>query len=440
MYDKTPRYNLGVVIRETGTKPDTLRAWERRYGVPQPQRTSGGHRLYSQFDIETIKWLQARQKEGMRISNAVRLWKKILNDGKDPWQLYPAAYHAPREATHEHLTGVMLSDLRERWVANCLEFDEASAEYTLAQSFALYPPETVCLEILQGGLSRIGDLWYQDIATVQQEHFASSLALRRVDALLIATPPPELPESILIACAPGEDHSFMGVLLTYLMRKRGYNVIHLGQNVPESRLLHTIQQVNADLTVLIALQLETAANLLRTVQNLNNDGVPVAYGGFIFTELPELRKYVPAHFLGEELEDAPYQIENLLKTQPETPSPESIDEALILARSQFDEKEVSINAQVMHHTRQNAPLYQYINVANFFLAKKTSAALAFGSFSALDWELDRTYELITNRQLPVVLLKQYLEIYLQALQDHLDQSGQPIIDWFSSYIDRKFTE
>ncbi|MCA9937221.1 MAG: MerR family DNA-binding transcriptional regulator, partial [Anaerolineales bacterium] len=40
---------MKVVVQETGLKPDTLRAWERRYGVPSPERTAGGHRLYSQY-------------------------------------------------------------------------------------------------------------------------------------------------------------------------------------------------------------------------------------------------------------------------------------------------------------------------------------------------------------------------------------------------------
>ena len=52
--NQTPTFNLKVVVRETGLKPDTLRAWERRYGMPQPERTEGGHRLYSQQDIDTI--------------------------------------------------------------------------------------------------------------------------------------------------------------------------------------------------------------------------------------------------------------------------------------------------------------------------------------------------------------------------------------------------
>ena len=84
MSDKTPTYNLKAVVRETGLKPDTLRAWERRYGVPAPQRTDSGHRLYSQHDIDTLKWLLVRQNEGMSISRAVELWHRLDADGLDP--------------------------------------------------------------------------------------------------------------------------------------------------------------------------------------------------------------------------------------------------------------------------------------------------------------------------------------------------------------------
>ena len=54
---KEPAFNLKVIIHETGIKADTLRAWERRYDLPQPARTAGGHRLYSSYDIKqnTIK-------------------------------------------------------------------------------------------------------------------------------------------------------------------------------------------------------------------------------------------------------------------------------------------------------------------------------------------------------------------------------------------------
>ena len=50
-----PIFNLKSVVRETGVKGNTLRAWERRYGLPTPARTAGRHRLYSQRDIEITR-------------------------------------------------------------------------------------------------------------------------------------------------------------------------------------------------------------------------------------------------------------------------------------------------------------------------------------------------------------------------------------------------
>ena len=96
MLSTTPAYNLKVVLKETGLAADTLRAWERRYGLPMPQRTAGGHRLYSQRDIETIKWLMKRQEEGLSISRAVDLWNEQLSSGTDPLAdaILPSRVHA----------------------------------------------------------------------------------------------------------------------------------------------------------------------------------------------------------------------------------------------------------------------------------------------------------------------------------------------------------
>jgi MerR family transcriptional regulator, light-induced transcriptional regulator len=48
---QTPIYNVKAVSKETGLTAGILRAWERRYGLPLPQRTPGGYRLYSQYDM-----------------------------------------------------------------------------------------------------------------------------------------------------------------------------------------------------------------------------------------------------------------------------------------------------------------------------------------------------------------------------------------------------
>src|SRR5512145_1570202 len=146
MLSTTPAYNLKVVLKETGLAADTLRAWERRYGLPMPQRSAGGHRLYSQRDIETIKWLMHRQTEGLSISRAVDLWNEQIASGADPLAeaaqkasispvALPVQYQAP---------DTTIDSLRTRWVEACMEFSESAAEQTLNQAFSMFPVEAVC--------------------------------------------------------------------------------------------------------------------------------------------------------------------------------------------------------------------------------------------------------------------------------------------------------
>ena len=63
--------------RRTGVPADTLRKWEQRYGVLQPERTEGGQRRYSELDVARVEWLRERLAEGFRISEAAAL----LGDG-----------------------------------------------------------------------------------------------------------------------------------------------------------------------------------------------------------------------------------------------------------------------------------------------------------------------------------------------------------------------
>ena len=88
MTDQTSGYNLKVVVHATGLNAETLRAWERRYGLPKPERTPGGHRLYTWRDIQILNWLSERQKEGMSISRAVDNWRSLEANGQDPLLMY----------------------------------------------------------------------------------------------------------------------------------------------------------------------------------------------------------------------------------------------------------------------------------------------------------------------------------------------------------------
>jgi len=156
---KNPIYNLSAVLRETGLKADLVRAWERRYNLPNPQRSAGGHRLYSQYDIETLKWLKEKQAQGLSISNAVELWRTEEQLGRDPLARGEDGGQVEKEI--ESANDEVLPKLRQRWIDACLNFGNAAAEDALTQAFAVHPVEMVVSEVLQSGLREIGQGWLE---------------------------------------------------------------------------------------------------------------------------------------------------------------------------------------------------------------------------------------------------------------------------------------
>ncbi len=66
-------YRIGAVSRLTGVPADTLRVWERRYGVVEPQRTGGGSRLYSQHDVARLELIKRLVDAGHAIGTVANL-------------------------------------------------------------------------------------------------------------------------------------------------------------------------------------------------------------------------------------------------------------------------------------------------------------------------------------------------------------------------------
>jgi DNA-binding transcriptional MerR regulator len=430
----TPAFNLKVVLQETGIKPDTIRAWERRYGLPEPERTAGGHRLYSQRDIEMIKWLMVRQDEGLSISRAVDLWRNFEAKGQDP--LVEEAF-ATTDVTSapkvNFAIGAALEDIRQFWIEACLVFDEPTAEATLTQAFALYPAEIVCIEVLQKGISQIGLRWYRGQASVQQEHFATALSLRKLNTLISASPAPHLKEKIVVACPPDEEHTFSALFITLALRQRGWPVIYLGANVPLDELNETISNLKPNLLVLPAQQLHTAARLAEIAREIRSQ-VPIAYGGLIFNLVPAMRQHIPGYFIGEELGYAALAIERLIRQSPPLPAIVNHPEAYQAALEHFQDQQAAIEAKTWKLLANNGIGRQHLTVANHHLTQDIQAALSLGDINFLGNEIQWLEELLENYEVPSAGLYHFLQTYQTAVRQELDERGAVVINWLTQAL------
>jgi DNA-binding transcriptional MerR regulator len=428
--NKTPTFNLKAVVQETGIKPDTLRAWERRYGLPQPNRTPGRHRLYSQYDIDMLKWLQERQDEGLSISRAVDLWRQLESEGDSPFEIY--AIGDDETAVTTVLEGDSINQLREAWIAACLKFDEHLARQILSQAFAMFSLEMVCFNLLQSALVEIGIGWYEGRVTVQQEHFASALAIRQLEALLNAAPPPNRHGRIVIACAPEEQHTFSALLLTLLLRQRSWDVIYLGADVPPDRLEAMLTTVHPQLLIVTAQTLHTAGRLAGIAVLAQHNHTPMAYGGGVFTVIQDITSHIPAHYLGDDLRGALQIIEQLMAGMRAEPQAQLALPEYVVALDHFVEHRSAMEADVLEALLSlNIPI-RFLKNANRDFGDSIQAALSLGDINLLDDNLEWVHGLLMNfhYRMPEEAMRPYMTAYRQAAETHLDERGRPLIDWF----------
>jgi MerR family transcriptional regulator, light-induced transcriptional regulator len=435
MLSKIPAFNLKAVLRETSLAADTLRAWERRYGLPKPQRTGGGHRLYSQYDIETIKWLMTRQREGLSISRAVDLWNEISASGADP--LAGSAplglFNTPTETITSETT---MGALRAEWIAACLNFNEIQAEQILNRAFSIFQIEDVCIEVIQKGLSEMGKLWYMNHASVQQEHFASGLAMRRIDALLGASPHPSRPQTILVGCPAGEWHTFTPLLVSLLLRRRGLNVIYLGANVPADRFAETAIKVNANLVILVAQTLVSAASLQNSVQALSSQGIKTAFGGRIFNLRPSIVDYVQGHFLGTTTENSIQEVEKLIKEKVKEKKTKTASEAHLAALHGFNSKRTLIEYAFKKNMQPLSISPEELNNGIHFLGNNIAAALQLGDMEHVSEEMDWLKTLLKAYNRPPQELSKFMQSYYAAIDEQINGQGDPIKKWLQEYSEK----
>lgn len=169
----------------------------------------------------------------------------------------------------------------ELWVA-VRAADEYSAGDVVADALAAgLDAETVLLDVIGAVQHRVGTEWAANRMSVADEHVATAINDR-----IIATLPADRPTTprgrITVACVDQEWHALPARLLSETLRLRGWQVHHLGAQVPTAHLIGHIHRTGPD-TVCLSSSLPTrlplAHNAITAVQAT---GTPVMAGGRAF--------------------------------------------------------------------------------------------------------------------------------------------------------------
>jgi len=200
-----------------GVSQSTLRAWERRFGLPTPKRSAGGHRHYDLEEIERLRLALAQTGE---ISAAVALVR--ARGGGPPSEL--ALRHA--------LTA----------------FNREAADRVLEESLALRTLERTVEEVLLAALAELE----RDGCEGPEYCFAWRYATGWLASLQRLAPPATREEGVLLldGSNPFDLDSLYVQALELCLRRRGLRVLALPSSLPPGRLGAALKALSPQLLVL----------------------------------------------------------------------------------------------------------------------------------------------------------------------------------------------
>jgi DNA-binding transcriptional MerR regulator len=220
---------IGELSRRSGVSPELLRAWERRYGLLQPTRSTGGLRLYSPDDLARVEAMQRHLSDGLAAAEAAEL--------------------AARTARRDDAAAP--STTRDELATALQNFDEGAAHALFDSLLARVSIDTLLRDVVVPYLHELGERWERGEVSIAQEHFSSTLLRGRLLGLARGWSQGIGPAAVL-ACAPGEQHDLGLLAFGIALRAHGWRIVYLGPDTPIASVTDAVRKCKADLAVVSA--------------------------------------------------------------------------------------------------------------------------------------------------------------------------------------------
>lgn len=273
------KYSIKDLEKISGIKAHTIRMWERRYGLIEPQRTETNIRFYSDCDLKRLLNISILNHNGIKISHIAGLTDAEIKN----------------RVLDLSIDGRSSSVQIESLMVAMLELDETKFLNGLSSSIIKLGFEVSVETVLFPFLERIGVLWQAGTINPAQEHFISNLIRQKLFVAIdneMQSPVQNGPR-IIMFLSEHEHHEIGLLFYNLLARKEGMNVVYLGAGVPleDLSLVHRLRPADVFMTSFItAMDKQEMEDLLREYHKRFPD-IPFYLSGLqmelIQPELPE---------------------------------------------------------------------------------------------------------------------------------------------------------
>lgn len=228
-------YSIKDLERLSGIKAHTIRMWEQRYGLLNPDRSDTNIRTYSAEDLRKVLNVAVLNQKGMRISQIVKMNPAEMN-------ARVVEFTSDFGDKKVQIEGLVIA---------MIDLDEDRFDHIISGSILRLGFEETMISVVYPFFKKVGALWLTGSINAAQEHFISNLVRQKLIVAVDSLPRHRKHDAkkYLLFLPEGELHE-MGLLFhSYLIQKAGNRVIYLGQSVPLNDLEEVIRIQNPDACV-----------------------------------------------------------------------------------------------------------------------------------------------------------------------------------------------
>ncbi|KOH46032.1 MerR family transcriptional regulator [Sunxiuqinia dokdonensis] len=230
-------YTIKDLETLSGIKAHTIRIWEKRYGLLEPERTTTNIRYYSDDELRKLLNVSMLVKHGYKIS------KVSVFDSEQIQQ----------EVLKLNEKSLSSQGVIDQLIVCMVNFDHRSFEDLLEQQIEKLGFEETFMTAVFPLFEKIGLYWQIGSIFPAQEHFVSNITRHLLVRASAAYANHDASASVLFFLKEGELHELSLLFYQFLALKAGYKTIYLGQNVPFEDLtkLDGLQEIDRVFTAFI---------------------------------------------------------------------------------------------------------------------------------------------------------------------------------------------
>jgi len=248
-------YTIKDLEKLSGIKAHTIRIWEKRYGLIEPERTSTNIRTYCDLDLKRLLNISLLNQNGLKISKIARLSNDELSDKIN---------HLQQNSTDTE------SQIKSLTIA-MIELDEEKFEKIISRAVIQLGFEDTIIKVIYPFFQKIGIMWQTGIINPAQEHFVSNLIRQK----LIVAIDSQINlnhsnyRSFILFLPEGELHELGLLFYAYLIKKRGHRLIYLGQSLPMNDLIEVTRLRPSDYIVTAFISSINGQDIYLYIRNLS---------------------------------------------------------------------------------------------------------------------------------------------------------------------------